>query len=193
MLQRDGLFRRREEGMPRSTSPSSSTAQPAPAQAASAAVNVTTASAATASALADAPAKAQTDKPVIEYAERKEARLTVGPEIKMKGVEITDCDTLVVEGRVEATLDTRVLQIAEHGAFNGVVSVDVAEIHGKLEGELTVRKQLIIHATGKVSGKIRYARIKVEEGAEISGDIAVLDRSQATSARASTAAFAARS
>ena len=188
MLQRDGLFRRREEGLPRST-PSSTTAPPAPAPAASAAV-----SAAAAAARAAAPAKTEIDKPVIEYAERKEARLTVGPEIKMKGVEITDCDTLVVEGRVEATLDTRVLQIAEHGAFNGVVSVDVAEIHGRLEGELTVRKQLVIHATGKVSGKIRYASIKVEEGAEISGDIAVLDRTQASTPRASApAAFAARS
>jgi cytoskeletal protein CcmA (bactofilin family) len=187
MLQRDGLFRRREEGMPRTT-PGSTVAQPAPAPAANASVTSTAAP-----APADAPVKSQIEKPVIEYAERKEARLTVGPEIKMKGVEITDCDTLVVEGRVEATLDTRVLQIAEHGAFNGVVSVDVAEIHGKLEGELTVRKQLVIHATGKVSGKIRYARIKVEEGAEIAGDIAVLDRTQATTARAGTAAAVARS
>jgi cytoskeletal protein CcmA (bactofilin family) len=55
--------------------------------------------------------------------------------------------------------------------------VDVAEIHGRVEGELTVRKQLILHATGKVSGKIRYARIKVEEGAELSGEISVLERS----------------
>jgi cytoskeletal protein CcmA (bactofilin family) len=191
MLQRDGLFRRREEGMPRSTPPSPS-AQPAPATSASAAVSPTAAP-----APAEAAAKSQLEKPVIEYAERKEARLTVGPEIKMKGVEITDCDTLVVEGRVEATLDTRVLQIAEHGAFNGVVSVDVAEIHGRLEGELTVRKQLIVHATGRVSGKIRYARIKVEEGAEIAGDIAVLDRTQAATARAgasaSASALAARS
>ncbi len=53
--------------------------------------------------------------------------------------------------------------------FSGTVAVDNAEIHGRLEGELTVRKQLVIHATGKVSGKIRYAKIKVEEGAELVG------------------------
>ena len=81
---------------------------------------------------------------------------------------MTDCDTLVVEGRIEATLDARVLQIASNGVFQGTVAVDVAEIHGTLEGELTVRKQLVLHATGRVSGKIRYAKIKVEEGAEIS-------------------------
>jgi cytoskeletal protein CcmA (bactofilin family) len=113
--------------------------------------------------------------------DRKEARLVVGPDIKMKGVEINDCDTLQVEGRIEATLDARVLEITEKGVFNGTVAVDNAEIHGKLEGELTVRKQLVVHGTGRVSGKIRYARLKVEEGAELSGEIAVLDRAQAGS------------
>lgn len=108
--------------------------------------------------------------------ERKEARLVVGPDIKMKGVEVADCDTLQVEGRIEATLDARLLQISEHGVFAGTVAVDVAEIHGRLEGELTVRKQLILHATGRVTGKIRYARIKVEEGAELSGDIGVVEK-----------------
>ena len=70
-------------------------------------------------------------------------------EIKMKGVEISDCDTLVVEGRVEATLDSRVLEITENGVFQGTIAVDNAEMHGRFEGELTVRKQLIIHATGR--------------------------------------------
>jgi cytoskeletal protein CcmA (bactofilin family) len=112
--------------------------------------------------------------------ERKEARLVVGPDIKMKGVEINDCDTLQVEGRIEATLDARVLEITEKGVFNGTVAVDNAEIHGRLEGELTVRKQLVVHGTGRVSGKIRYARIKVEEGAELSGEISVLDRAAST-------------
>ena len=47
------------------------------------------------------------------------SKLTVGPNIKLKGVEITDCDTLVVEGMVEATMDSRVIQISEQGAFKG--------------------------------------------------------------------------
>ena len=67
-------------------------------------------------------------------------------------------------------------EITEKGVFSGTVAVDNAEIHGRLEGELTVRKQLVVHATGRVSGKIRYARIKVEEGAELSGEISVLDK-----------------
>jgi len=118
----------------------------------------------------------ETHKPIDKQGDRKEAKLVVGPDIKMKGVEVNDCDTLQVEGRIEATLDARELQIAEKGVFSGTVAVDNAEIHGRLEGELTVRKQLTVHATGRLSGKIRYARIKVEEGAELSGEISVLDK-----------------
>lgn len=118
-----------------------------------------------------------------KHEERKEARLVVGPDIKMKGVEVDDCDTLQVEGRIEATLDARVLQITEKGVFSGTVAVDNAEIHGRLEGELTVRKLLVVHASGRVTGKIRYARIKVEEGAELAGEISVLDRAPAAPAK----------
>ena len=165
MLQKDGFFRKgrddnkrddnnffRATVPPSTPSPSSPSVTPAVSEAAAAPVN--------------------------NPGERKEAKLVVGPDIKLKGVEISDCDTLIVEGRVEATLDSRVLEITPHGVFQGTIAVDNAEIHGRFEGELTVRKQLIISGAGKVSGKIRYAKIKVEEGAEISGEISMLDKSQ---------------
>ena len=102
------------------------------------------------------------------------ARLIVGPDVKLKGAEILDCDTLVVEGRVEATMDSRVIRIAEKGSFSGKVSIDIAEIHGTFEGELTARSQLIIHATGRVSGSIRFGKLVVDEGGELCGEINVL-------------------
>jgi cytoskeletal protein CcmA (bactofilin family) len=99
------------------------------------------------------------------------SKLTVGPNIKLKGVEITDCDTLVVEGTVEATMDSRVIQIAEQGAFKGSADIDIAEIRGVFDGNLTVRDKLVIHSTGKVTGKIRYGKIVIEEGGQLSGEI----------------------
>ena len=156
MLQKDGFFRKRDE----SNFAKTTTNTPAPAPAANA-----------------APAPSESYRAEVRPTdERKEAKLVVGPQIKIKGVEISDCDTLVVEGRIEATLDSRVLEITQNGVFQGTIAVDNAEIHGRFEGELTVRKMLVIHETGKVSGKIRYAKIKVEEGAELSGTIEVNDK-----------------
>lgn len=99
------------------------------------------------------------------------SKLTVGPNIKLKGVEITDCDTLVVEGTVEATMNSRVIKIAEQGAFHGTAEIDIAEIHGKFDGSLTVREKLVIYGSGKVSGKIRYGKVVIEEGGELTGQI----------------------
>ena len=116
------------------------------------------------------------------------SRLIVGPDVKLRGAEILDCDTLVVEGRVEATMDSRVIRITEHGAFSGKVGIDVAEIHGNFDGELTAREQLIIHATGRVSGTIRYGKILIEEGGEVSGDVQSLNAGSASKPIASTSA-----
>ena len=99
------------------------------------------------------------------------SKLTVGPNIKLKGVEITDCDTLVVEGTVEATMDSRVIQIAAEGAFRGSAEIDIAEIHGEFEGNLTVRDKLVIFGSGRVHGKIRYGKVIIEEGGQLTGEI----------------------
>ena len=165
MLQKDGFFRKRDERREEAKREDNLFR---PTQ------TVTTAPAPAANA-ADAEATVPSTMPAAA-GERKEARLVVGPDIKLKGVEISDCDTLIVEGRVEATLDSRVLEITPHGVFQGTIAVDNAEIHGRFEGELTVRKQLVIYGAGKVSGKIRYAKIKVEEGAELQGEISMLDK-----------------
>jgi len=129
-----------------------------------------------------APASVAADHPAEVPARAEEAggsKLIVGPNIKLKGVEIHDCDTLVVEGRVEATMVSRAIQIAESGAFNGKVDVEIAEIRGNFQGEMTARKRLVIHATGRVTGKIRYGKMLVQEGGEMSGDVGTLSETTA--------------
>lgn len=125
---------------------------------------------ATGAAAASAPTSPALAKPS-PASDSTGSKLTVGPNIKLKGVEITDCDTLVVEGTVEATMDSRVIQISEHGAFRGSAEIDIAEIHGEFNGTLTVRQKLVIYSTGKVNGKIRYGKLVVEEGGQLAGEI----------------------
>jgi cytoskeletal protein CcmA (bactofilin family) len=100
-----------------------------------------------------------------------ESKLHVGVNIKLKGVEISDCDGLVIEGHVEATVNSKAMEIAEPGTLKGTALIDVAEIRGEFTGELTARTRLVVHGTGRVSGNIRYGKLVVEEGGEISGDL----------------------
>ena len=87
-------------------------------------------------------------------------------------------------------MDSRVMQIAEQGAFRGAAEIDIAEIRGEFNGTLTVREKLVIFATGKVTGKIRYGKLVVEEGGQLSGDIEVGTSSAKGSAAASARVFA---
>ncbi len=122
-------------------------------------------------AVAAAPVTASAVPPSGAPTKEGGSKLTVGPNIKLKGVEITDCDTLVVEGTVEATMDSRVMHITEIGAFKGAADIDFAEIHGEFNGDLTVRQKLVIYSTGRVSGKIRYGKVVIQEGGQLMGDI----------------------
>ncbi len=120
-------------------------------------------------------------------AEPAESRLFVGVNIKLKGVEVSDCDALVIEGHVEATVHSKALEIARPGTLHGTADIDVAEIHGEFEGELTARTRLVVHGTGRVAGTIRYGKLVVAEGGEITGDLRRLDGSAPADAPAPVA------
>ncbi len=108
--------------------------------------------------------------------ERREATpsgtLIIGRDIQVKG-EIASCQSLIVEGRVEASLAAESLQVLNGGRFKGSAEVERADIAGTFEGTLTVRGQLSIKANGRASGRIRYASIRIEAGGEIAGEVAV--------------------
>jgi cytoskeletal protein CcmA (bactofilin family) len=106
--------------------------------------------------------------------DNEDKKLVVGREIVLTG-EIRACDRLVVEGRVEAALtDSRSIEIAASGVFKGKAQIDTADISGQFEGDLVVNQRLVIHATGRVTGNIRYGQIEIARGGVISGQIDVL-------------------
>jgi cytoskeletal protein CcmA (bactofilin family) len=107
-------------------------------------------------------------------------RLLVGRDIYLSG-QITSCDRLLVEGRVEATLsDSSTIEIAESGIFKGRAEINDAEIAGRFEGDITVRGRLFIRATGRLRGKIRYGQIEIEPGGEIAGEVEVMSKAPAS-------------
>lgn len=98
------------------------------------------------------------------------ANLHVGRGLKLEG-KIQSCDSLVIEGDVQATIESGTLTISETGDVRGEATVDQAEINGKFDGTLVVRKCLTINATGRITGTVRYGELKVEQGGRISGEI----------------------
>ena len=131
-------------------------------------------------AAASAPAAAAPATPSVPQPEGT-GRLIVGPAIKMKG-EIGACDTLIVEGEVEASMSGRVMEVAEGGVFKGEVELEEARIAGKVEGSLSVSGLLTISRGGEVRGKVRYGELQIQSGGVIAGDIGLLGDAEAVSA-----------
>jgi cytoskeletal protein CcmA (bactofilin family) len=124
------------------------------------------------------PAAAQARPTSTASMEPEHKKLIVGRDISLNG-EIRTCDTLVVEGRVEAVLqDCKNIEIMGPGEFKGAAEVDVADISGRFDGDLTARQRLIVRAGGKVLGKIRYGQLEIERGGVLSGEVEVLPEAQ---------------
>ncbi|HLJ19564.1 MAG TPA: polymer-forming cytoskeletal protein, partial [Stellaceae bacterium] len=118
-----------------------------------------------------APAPAAPSPGLPQRREAEMRKLIVGREISLAG-EITSCDRLVVEGSVEANLaNCRDIEISDTGVFKGSASIEEAEIRGRFDGVLNVRRRLLIRASGRVKGTVRYGQIEIECGGQISGDV----------------------
>jgi cytoskeletal protein CcmA (bactofilin family) len=102
-----------------------------------------------------------------------ERKLTVGKGLSLAG-EITSCDVLVVEGKVEAKLtDGKMLEITECGQFRGSVEIENADIAGRYDGQLVVHGRLTVRSTGRISGTVKYGELEVNAGGQIIGEIQV--------------------
>lgn len=119
-----------------------------------------------------ASAQSANGQPTDSKGDTVEAKtLIVGQGISLSG-EIKSCSRLVVEGSVQANLQAcQSMIIAETGLFDGNAAIDDADIYGRFEGDLAVRKRLLIRASGEVSGTITYGKIEVEAGGKIAGSI----------------------
>lgn len=110
-----------------------------------------------------------------------ERKLTVGKGLSLAG-EITACDVLVVEGKVEAKLsDGKLLEITESGQFRGSVEIENADIAGRYDGDLTVHGRLTIRGTGRLTGIIKYGELEVNAGGQIIGEMQVVGGGAASS------------
>jgi len=98
----------------------------------------------------------------------------IGRGTRLKG-EIEATGDVIVEGTVEASIRAATMRIAAGGSVTGDVEAPNVEVRGRFEGTLNVRECLTISGEGHVSGTVRYGELKVDRGARLTGDIALVD------------------
>ena len=101
----------------------------------------------------------------------------IGPGIEFDG-SLSNCDEVVIEGTVRATIATTHLIVKATGRFTGSAEVEKAEIDGQYEGTLTAKTQLQINQTGTVIGDINYAQLEVTPGGILTGNVDALTKGE---------------
>lgn len=113
-------------------------------------------------------------KPVDPDQNEGARRLVVGKGIRLTG-EVASCDTLVVEGTIEAKLTgARLVEVSETGTFKGSAEIQDATIAGLFEGDLTVTGVLKVMSTGMIRGNLRCGTLEVQKGGRISGSMTTI-------------------
>lgn len=116
------------------------------------------------------PAARASEASRIEKPAFEEGLVVIGKGARING-RISDCRVLDVHGIVEADVVTEKLVVREGGGIKGIVQTDNAEVHGVIEGTLTVHEYLDIRRTAQVTGDVEYRRLAIEAGAQIRGGI----------------------
>ena len=101
---------------------------------------------------------------------RKANGACIAKDTIIKG-EISKCKHIAVYGLFEGQADVGHIIIHQNGKVKGTLTAASAEIHGTIEGDLSISGLLQITGSGSVTGKIEYGQISVENGAVLSADL----------------------
>jgi cytoskeletal protein CcmA (bactofilin family) len=90
----------------------------------------------------------------------------------IRGVsEMHNCRQLEVHGYVEGDVSAANILVHKTGRLFGTVSTDTAEVHGTVQGDVVVKNLIDIRSSGNVSGNVRYGKLALEMGGNLSAEV----------------------
>ena len=113
------------------------------------------------------------------------SRDEVRPSYVSKGFrfvgDVRGTGTLVCEGEIEGTIEVDgLVQILADGKVRGCLKAREAEIAGTVEGDVTTQGRLILQATCRVAGDVLAAKLLVEPGAILQGEVSMVTEATET-------------
>ena len=94
--------------------------------------------------------------------------LVIGDGVTFKG-SISAPGKAIINGVVSGELIADDLLIGQKGKVSGIVRAREMDVHGELNEDIYCRSHLLIHSTGKVTGKLEYHEIEIERGGKFKG------------------------
>ena len=95
----------------------------------------------------------------------------VGEGVSFEG-DITSRNAVNIFGDVSGTCRAQKVFIANTGSFSGTLDVIDLVVAGKLKAEkVEVKDLLMLKSSAVVNGYVSYGRMKIDDGAQIKGDL----------------------
>jgi len=86
--------------------------------------------------------------------------------------DITTISSLRVDGEIIGNIDCKgKFVLGKEGIIKGNINAIEVEIDGKVDGHISAEVLLTLHQTAEVKGDIQTARVVIEDGAQIDGNI----------------------
>jgi len=100
---------------------------------------------------------------------------TIGKSVSLKG-QIVSREDLTVDGEVEGTVELQEhrLTVGPNGKLQANVKAREIVVHGTIHGNVEAGDRIDIRKDAKLVGDIRTARIMIEDGAFLKGNIDIV-------------------
>ena len=99
-----------------------------------------------------------------------EGVLIIGEDTFVTG-KIRNCRRIEIFGRVHGDVTADTVHIHESGRLDGKARAENADVHGVLQGNVTVRNLINIRSSGSVSGNVQYGQLAMEVGGSLSAEV----------------------
>lgn len=94
----------------------------------------------------------------------------IGHDLIVKG-DIKNAGSIEIRGYVEGSIAADHLIVHDGGRVFGVVRADMVDVHGKMQGTVSVKNLINIGATGDVAGDVRYGKLALATGGSLEADV----------------------
>lgn len=85
--------------------------------------------------------------------------------------DVRNCRRLEVHGVVEGDVVADDVVVFEGGRVSGRLRTQNLEVRGSIEGDVVVRTLITIRSNGSVTGDVRYGRMMLETGGELTAKV----------------------
>ncbi len=96
--------------------------------------------------------------------------MTIGADAVVTAA-IRNCRRLEVYGYIDGDVIAESVVVHPGGQVFGSIRAGEAEVLGTVQGDVTVKNLIAIRSTGSVTGNVRYGRITLETGGNLSAEV----------------------